>query len=391
MSLNPVITTLGRRIRLALIGGGTGSFIGRMHRSAAALDNRYEIVAAVLSSHPERSRQAGKELGLPDNRVYPDVVTLLDSEAALDDGADAVAIMTPNDSHHPYSIAALERGFDVICDKPITNSVADAQDIVNKVKQSGQVFCLTHNYSGYPLVRQARAMVEAGDLGEIRLVQVEYVQGGKADEEKARDPEILKAWRYNSEKSGPSLVLGDIGTHAHQLLRFITRKEILELSAEIGTIVPLRKVHDFGGALLHLEGGARGILWVTQAAAGIENSLKIRVSGNKGSIEWWQEIPQRLSYYPLGKPAQIRTPNGPGTLPAAARASRIVAGHPEGFPAGFANIYSDVAEAIAARITGSQPDPLALWFPTAEDGLAGMKFIDACLKSTENQGAWTKL
>ena len=391
MSLNPVIEVLGRRIRLALIGGGTGSFIGRMHRSAAALDNRYDIVAAVLSSDPERSRQAGKELGLPGDRIYPDVLTLLDSEAALDNGADAVAIMTPNDSHHPYSIAALERGFDVICDKPLTNSVADAQDIVNTVKQSGQVFCLTHNYSGYPLVRQARAMVEAGDLGEIRLVQVEYVQGGKADEDKARDPDTLKAWRYNSEKSGPSLVLGDIGTHAHQLLRFITGTEILELSAEIGTIVPGRKVHDFGGALLHLEGGARGILWVTQAAAGIENSLKIRVSGNKGSIEWWQEIPQRLSYFPLGKPAQVRTPNGPGTLPAAARASRIVAGHPEGFPAGFANIYSDAAEAIAARITGTQPDPLALWFPTADDGLAGMKFIDACLKSTENQGAWTEL
>jgi predicted dehydrogenase len=269
--------------------------------------------------------------------------------------------------------------------------VAEAQDIVDKVKLTGQVFCLTHNYSGYPLVRQARAMVEAGDVGDIRLVQVEYVQGGNADEEKARDPKTLQAWRYNPEKSGPSLVLGDIGTHAHHLLRFVTGKEILELSAEIGTIVPGRTVHDFGGALLHLENGARGVLWVSQAAAGIENSLKIRVSGNRGSLEWWQEIPQRLSYFPLNKPAEIRTPNGPGTLPAAARASRIVAGHPEGFPAGFANIYSDAAEAIAARITGTRPDPLALWFPKAEDGLAGMKFIDACMKSSRSKGAWTTL
>ncbi|RKX77418.1 MAG: gfo/Idh/MocA family oxidoreductase [Spirochaetes bacterium] len=391
MSLNPVIEKLGRPIRLALIGGGPGSFIGRMHRSAARLDGRYDMVAAVLSSNPEKSRSAGLEIGIPADRAYSDVNDMLSAEAARKDGADAVAIMAPNLYHHPYTVAAMKAGFDVICDKPITNSIEDAEEIVKVAEETGLVFCLTHNYSGYPLVRQARAMVEAGEIGDLRLVQVEYVQGGKADESKKDDPTAHRGWKYDPEKSGPSLVLGDIGTHAHQLLRFITGKEISELSAEVGSIVPGRIVHDFAGAMLHLEGGARGMFWVTQAAAGIENSLKIRISGNKGSLEWWQEIPQRLNYYPLGQPAQVRTPNGPGTYPASARVCRVVAGHPEGFPEAFANIYSDAAEAIAARISGTKPDSLALWFPTAEDGLAGMQFTFACLKSSENGGEWTSL
>lgn len=391
MSLNPVTDLLGRRIRLALIGGGPGSFIGRMHRTAARLDGRYDIVAGVLSSNAEKSRKAGMDLGLAPERAYSDVATMLAAENLREDGADVVAIMTPNDSHHPYAIAAMDAGYDVICDKPMTNNIADAEEIVAKVKQTGQVFCLTHNYSGYPLVRQAKSMVEAGDIGDLRLVQVEYVQGGKADESKKDDPEAHRGWKYNPEISGPSLVLGDIGTHAHQLMRFITGREISEISAEVGSIVPGRVVHDFTGALLRIEGGARGVLWVTQAAAGIENCLKIRVSGTKGTIEWWQEVPQRLNYYPMGEPAQVRTPNGPGTYPASARVCRVVAGHPEGFPEGFANIYSDAAEAIAARITGTQADPLAMQFPKAEDGLEGMRFTLACLKSSENGGSWTSL
>lgn len=391
MSLNPVIEILGRPVRLALIGGGPGSFIGRMHRTAARLDGKYEIVAAVLSSDPERSLRAGRELGLAEERAYADVATMLNAEKSRSDGAEAVAIMTPNNSHHPYAMAAMAAGFHVICDKPITNTVGDAEELVAKADETGLIFCLTHNYSGYPLVRQARAMVEAGELGEIRLVQVEYVQGGKADESGKDDPTAHRGWKYNPEISGPSLVMGDIGTHAHQLLRFITGKEVNEVAAEVGSIVPGRIVHDFTGAMLRLEDGARGIFWVTQAAAGIENSLKIRISGNKGSIEWWQEVPQRLNFYPLNAPAQVRTPNGPGTLPPSSRACRVVAGHPEGFPEGFANIYSDAAEAIAASLTGQEPDPLALWFPTAEDGLAGMKFTMACLESADNNGVWTKL
>lgn len=391
MSLNPVIETLGRPIRLALIGGGPGSFIGRMHRTAARLDGRYEIVAGVLSSKPEKAKTAGREIGLDAERSYKDVPAMLAAEKTRKDGVDAVAIMTPNDSHVPYSIAAMEAGFHVICDKPLSNTIAEAENLVAAVRKQDRIFCLLHNYSGYPLVRQARAMVEAGELGEIRLVQVEYVQGGKADESKKDDPTAHRGWKYDPEISGPSLVLGDIGTHAHHLMCFITRKKIVELSAEVGAIVPGRKVHDFAGSLLRLEGGARGVFWVTQAAAGIENCLKIRVSGNKGSLEWWQEIPQRLNYYPLGQPAQVRTGNGPGSYPASTRICRVVAGHPEGFPEGFANIYSDAAEVIAAKITGTKPDPLALWHPTAEDGLAGVKFIMACLDSARNGGQWTAL
>ena len=299
--------------------------------------------------------------------------------------------MTPNDSHHPYAKAAMESGFHVICDKPITNTISDARDLADLADSTGLVFCLTHNYSGYPLVRQARAMVEAGELGDIRLVQVEYVQGGKADESKKDDPNAHRGWKYRKEISGPSLVLGDIGTHAHHLVRFITRLEVTEVSAEVGAIVPGRIVHDYTGAMLHLENGARGMFWVTQAAAGIENSLTIRVSGNRGSIEWRQEVPQRLHFYPLGAPMQVRTQNGPGTHPASARVCRVVAGHPEGFPEGFANIYSDAAEAIASKIAGAAPDPLSLWFPTALDGLMGMRFTMACLESSENSGNWTSL
>ena len=389
MSLNPVYTMLGRRLRLALIGGGPGSFIGAMHRQAARLDDRYEVVCGVLSADPERAGVAGRELGLDQDRAYADVEQMLAREAQRDDGAEVAAIMTPNDSHFPYACAALKQGLDVICDKPMTNTVAEAEELVRLVEERGLVFCLTHNYTGYPLVRQARAMIEDGQLGTIRLVQVEYVQGGKARED---DPDPGKGpvpWRFDPARSGPSLVLGDIGSHAHNLVRFITGLEVTEVAAEVGAIVPGRRVHDFAGALMRLEQGVRGCFWVTQAAAGVENCLRIRVSGTLGSLEWMQEQPQVLHFRPLGKPAQIRTPNGPGTLPLAARSSRIVAGHPEGFPDGFANLYSDAAEAIAARRSGLEANPLALYFPTAKDGLAGVRFIDSVLASSNQGGRWT--
>jgi len=389
MSLNPVITMLGRRLRLALVGGGPGSFIGAMHRQAARLDDRYELVSSVLSSDPERSRAAGKDLGLDESRIHSVVGTMLDTEATRPDGADVVAIMTPNDSHFPYAQAALEKGFDVICDKPMTNSVAEAEELVRLVEESGLIFCLTHNYTGYPMVRQARAMVENGELGVLRLVQVEYVQGGKAVED---DPDPARGpvpWRFDPARSGPSLVLGDIGTHAHNLVCFITGLEVTEVAAEVGAVVPNRVVDDFAGALLRLENGARGSFWVTQAAAGVENCLRIRVSGTEGSLEWMQEQPQALHFKPLQRPAEVRTPRGPNTLPLAARSSRIVAGHPEGFPDGFANLYSDAAEAIAARRSNQPADPLALCFPTAVDGLAGVRFIDRVLASSAAGGRWT--
>ena len=389
MSLNPVIETLGRRLRLAVIGGGPGSFIGAMHRQAARLDDRYELVAGVLSSNPEKSKKAGLELGLEAERAYRAVPELMETEVGREDGVDAVAIMTPNDSHYEYAVAALERGFDVICDKPMTNTLEEARSLHQKVEESGLVFCLTHNYSGYPMVRQAKAMVQDGQLGAIRLVQVEYVQGGKADENDP-DPSGDVPWRFDPAKGGPSLVMGDIGTHAHNLVRFITGLEVAEVAAEVGTIVPGRVVHDYAGALLRFDNGARGNFWVTQAAAGVENCLRIRVSGTQGSLEWMQEVPQSLTFKPLNGPSQTRTPNGPGTLPLAARASRIVAGHPEGFPDGFANIYSDAAEAIAARRAGIEADPLALYFPNSLDGLLGVQFVHSVLASSDANGKWVK-
>ena len=388
MSLNPVYALLGRRLRLAVIGGGPGSFIGAMHRQAAALDNRYELVAAALSSNPEKSLQAGRELGLAPQRVHATGLALIASEAVHPEGADVIAIMTPNDSHFELASAALAHGFDVICDKPMTNTLDEAERLHTVVRASGRVFCLTHNYTGYPMVRQARAMVAAGNLGVIRLVQVEYVQGGKARE---TDPSPEQNWRYNPARGGPSLVMGDIGTHAHNLLRFVTGLEVEEVAAEVGSIVPGRVVHDYAGAMLRLSNGARGTFWVTQAAAGVENGLRIRVSGSLGTLEWEQELPQILDYKPLDGPAQVRTPNGPGTLPLAARASRIVKGHPEGFPEAFANLYSDAAEAIAARRAGTVPDPLALCFPNSCDGLLGVRFVAAVVQSSAANGAWVRL
>lgn len=398
MSLNAVISILGRRLRLAVIGGGPGSFIGAMHRQAARLDDRYELVAAALSSDPQVCVSAGRELGLPLARCYANGLDLITGEARLnntgDAGADVVAIMTPNDSHFEFAMAALAAGFDVICDKPMTNTLAEATALHQRVLQTGLVFCLTHNYTGYPMVRQARAMVQDGQLGPIRLVQVEYVQGGNA-----RNGPVRKAWKADPVRGGPSLVMGDIGTHAHNLMRFITGLEISEVAAEVGSIVPGRLTHDFAGALLRFGSGAkdeagslsaRGSFWVTQAAAGVENCLRIRVSGALGSLEWMQEVPQALTFKPLDGPSQNRTPNGPGTLPLSARASRIVAGHPEGFHESFANVYSDAAEAIAARRAGKSCDPQALQFPNSHDGLMGVVFVDSVIQSSQKNGAWTR-
>ena len=387
MGLNPVIDMLGRRLRLAVIGGGSGSFIGAMHRQSARRDDRYQIVTGIFSSDQAKSKKDALELGIESDRVYPDVKALLDGEASRKDGIDAVAIMTPNDSHFDYSMWALERGIDVICDKPMTNTLAEAEALHKKVQETGLVFCLTHNYTGYPMVRQAKAMVDAGELGTIRLVQVEYVQGGKADEEKTFSPDN---WKFDPVRGGPSRVMGDIGTHAHNLTRFITGLEVDEVAAEVGAIVPKRIIHDFGGAMLRFSNGARGSFWVTQAAAGVENCLRIRVSGTKGSLEWMQEFPQALTFKPLKGPSENRTPNGPGTLPLSVRCTRLVAGHPEGFPDGFANIYSDAAEAIAARRAGKQADPLALYFPSSFDGLMGVRFVDSVIASSEANGQWTK-
>ena len=382
---NAVVEALGRRLRLAVIGGGPGSFIGEMHRAAARLDDRYRIVAAALSSDPGRARAAALRIGVPAERAYGSGAELIDREAARADGADVVAIMTPNDTHREYCLAALERGFDVICDKPLANSLDDALAVVRAVRQTGKVFALTHNYTGYPMVRQARAMVAAGELGELRLVQVEYVQGGNAAVDAGSDG---ARWRFDPARSGPSLILGDIGTHAHHLVCYVAGVELQAVAADVGAIVPGRQIHDYAGVLLRFAGGARGCLWATQAAAGVESSLGFRISGALGTVEWHQDRANELRFLPLAEPAQVRTRNGPGTLPLSARGSRVGKGHPEGFHEGFANIYADAAEAIAARRSGRVPDPLALHFPTVADGARGLAFVEAALASSAAGGGW---
>ena len=390
MSLNRVVEILKRRLRLAVIGGGPGSFIGGTHRQASRIDDAYELVGGVLSSSAEKSVAYGLDIGFAKDRAYPSVDEMLQAERDRPDGADVVAVMTPNDTHYEYSSAALQSGFDVICDKPMTNTLDEAQNLYQHVEETGRIFCLTHNYTGYPMVREAKAMVMADRVGEIRLVQVEYVQGWNADEKDPVQPDGLLPWRFDPTKGGPSLVMGDIGSHAHHLIRFITGLEIEEVAAEIGCSVPSRKAHDFAGGLLRLVNGARGSFWVTQAAAGVENCIRIRISGSKGSLEWEHEKPQKLVFKPIDGPVQIRTPNGPGTSKLARRGCRIAAGHPEGYQDAFATIYLDAAEVIASRLAGITPDPLTGYFPNATDGLKGLQFIHAVIASGKMNGKWVR-
>jgi len=351
------------------------------------LDDRYEVVASVMASIPERAREQGIQAGISPDRAYGDLEEMLEQESGHDGRIDAVAIMTPNHQHYAQCEAVLANGLHVICDKPLTTNLPDALDLVKSVREAGAVFCFTHNYSGYPMVRQARAMVEAGELGEIRQVNVEYSQGQLSSYVEPNAPERLK-WRLDPQRGGPSAVLGDIGTHAHQLLTFITGMQLKQVNADVGPTVPERQTDDYAGMLLRLDNGARGTLWVTQAASGSENVLRIKVFGSKGGLEWEQNSPNYLKHMVQFEPARILSRGLPGLSPAAQRASRIPTGHPEGFFEAFANLYSDAAEAIAAKISGKPADPLALDFPTVEDGARGISFIEAAKQSSADGGCW---
>jgi predicted dehydrogenase len=382
--VNPTVRALGRRLRLGVVGGGPGSFIGPVHRAAARIDDGYEISAGVLSSDPERARAAALEVGIAADRAYPHWREMLAREQARDDGIEVVAIMTPNDSHVPIALAALDAGLDVLCDKPLATSLEDALRLVRKVRESGLVFCLTHNYSGYPMVRQARAMVAAGEIGAVRQVQLEYVQPQRATlvERERAD------WHFVPERIGPSLVLGDIGTHAHHLGAFVSGLDLDRVMADVGAVVPGRAADDTAHLLLRYAGGARGAMWVTQAAAGAEHGLSVRIFGERGGLEWHQEQPNHLLHRRLDDFPRLLTRRIDGRLaPEATRAARVEIGHPEGYQEAFANLYRDAALAIVARRTGRPCDPLALDFPTALDGAKGMKFIEAALESSRT-GRW---
>lgn len=372
------------RIRLGMVGGGNDAFIGGVHRIAARIDDKYELVAGALSSTPEKARASGEALGLP--RIYEDFKDMAIREARRKDGIEAVSIVTPNHVHYAAAREFLKRGIHVICDKPLTSTLADAKKLVKAAEESDALFILTHNYTGYPMIRQARQMVADGDLGKIRVVQVEYPQDWLSEEQDFKQAE----WRTDPARSGAGGSTGDIGTHAFNLACFVTGLEVESLAADIQAFVPGRKVDDNAHVLLRFAGGARGMLWCSQVAPGNENALKLRVYGEKGGIEWSQEDPNYLWYTPLGEPKRLITRNGAGAGDAAARVSRTPGGHPEGYLEGFANIYSEAAEAIIAARSGKKPGKEVV-YPTVQDGLAGVKFVDACVRSSAKNAGWVKL
>ena len=336
-----------QRIRLGMVGGGSDAFIGGVHRIAARMDDRFELVAGALSSTPERSRKSGEELGL--SRIYDDYTKMAQREVRRKDGIEAVSIVTPNHVHYLAAREFLKRGIHVICDKPLTSTLADAKKLVKAAETSEALFILTHNYTAYPMVRQAREMISSGDIGSVRVVQVEYPQDWLSIEQDFKQAN----WRTDPERSGAGGCTGDIGTHAYNLACFVSGLTVNSLAADIQAFVPGRQVDDNAHVMLRFNGGARGMLWSSQVAVGNENALRIRVYGDKGGLEWAQEDPNYLWFTPFGEPKRLITRNGAGAGNAAARLSRVPPGHPEGYLEGFANIYTEAAEAIIAARTGT--------------------------------------
>jgi predicted dehydrogenase len=388
---NTVVAMLGRPLRLGVVGGGPDSFIGFMHRGGAVHDGRFTIEAGVLSSDPSRSRERGVALGLAPDRAYASVPAMLAGEARRGDGIEALAVMTPNDSHHAICVAALDAGLDIVCDKPLTNSLADARDLLARTRRGGHVFCVTHTYAGYPMLRQARAMMGEGMLGALRMVQVHYLQAGMAVRHEDGPLTGKFRWKLDGARGGPSLVLGDIGTHAFHLAEFVSRMRAVALAADLGALMPGRAVHDYGAAHLRFANGARGSLLVSQAAAGAENNVVIRVFGERGMVEWQHADPNYLLHAPLGEPVRRLGRGEPYLLPAAQRVSRAPRGHPEAMREAFANLYGDAAEAMAARRSGRAADPLALEFPDVLEGARGVAFIETSLASHAADGRFAEL
>ncbi len=379
----------GRRIRLGMVGGGEGAFIGGVHRIASRLDDRYDLVAGALSSTPEKAARSGAALGLDPERSYPDFATMARAEAARPDGIEAVSIVTPNHMHGPAILAFLDAGIHVICDKPLTTSLREARSLKDAVDRSGRIFALTHNYTGYPLVRQARAMVAAGELGRIRVVQVEYPQDWLA--ERLEDTGQKQAeWRTDPARTGAGGCIGDIGTHAFNLAEFVAGAEVDALCAELTTFVEGRRVDDDAQILMRWGDGAKGMLWASQVSPGHENGLKIRIYGTKGGLEWVQAEPNRMVWSPLGANQQIVTRNGAGADAANRRMSRIPGGHPEGYLEAFANLYTEIGDAIVAARDGGRPSPEVL-YPTIDDGVRGLAFIEAAIRSSRDGGIWTTM
>jgi predicted dehydrogenase len=387
MPIDAAHTAREPRLRLGMVGGGRDAFIGAVHRIAARIDDQYELVAGCFSSNPEKALASAADLGV--SRAYTSFAEMASRESRRKDGIDAVAIVTPNHMHAPVALQFLKRGIHVICDKPLTATLPEAKKLAKAAEASGVVFALTHNYTGYPMIRQAKAMVDAGELGEIRLVQVEYAQDWLAEPIETTGQKQA-GWRTDPAQTGAGGSTGDIGTHAFNLANFVTSLTLDSLAADLQAFVPGRRVDDNGNVLLRYQGGARGMLWCSQVAAGCENGLRLRVYGTKAGIEWEQENPNYLWVGPLGKPKYRLTRGGAGAGEAAGRMTRVPSGHPEGYLEGFANIYAEAARAIIARRDGTALDP-AVTFPGLKEGLEGVAFVDACVRSSARNAAWVKL
>ena len=375
----------GRPLRLAVIGGGPGAWIGEMHRGASQMDGHWRVVAGVFSSDPVRSRAAGMALGLAPERAYGEVAQMLAGERTRDDAIDAVAIMTPNDTHHPYAAAALDAGFDVVGDKPVAHDFAQACDLLQRTRKGGRLFAVAHGYSAYPMTRYARHLVREGVLGDIRLVQVEYIQSGLATRVEDGPPSRRYDWILDPKRSGLALVMGAIGCHAQHLACFVADASVAKVSAEVGALMPGRKVIDHVSALLAFDNGARGTFTVTQAAAGAENDIRLRVFGAKGSLEWSH---RQASYLQLAIQGEAPRTIGRGDAflpPEILTAGRTPRGHPEGLREAFANIYSEMAAERMALNLGEAP--IHAPYPRIADGAHTMAFIEACIRSHED-GRW---
>ena len=379
----------GGRIRLGMVGGGEGAFIGAVHRLAARMDDHYDLVAGALSSTPEKAQRSGAALGLAADRIYDDFEAMAKTEAKRSDGIEAVAIVTPNHMHAGPAYAFLKAGIHVTCDKPLTTSLAEAKKLKAAADKSGLIFAVTHNYTGYPLVRRAREMVGAGDLGEIRLVQVEYPQDWLTGPTETTGNKQAE-WRIDPKRSGAGGAIGDIGTHAFNLADYVSAIEVSELSAELTSFGPGRQLDDNVQIMLRYASGARGALWASQVAPGNENGLRLRIYGTKGGLHWVQTDSNQMLWSPLNQSTRIITRGGPDSGAAAGRVTRVPPGHPEGYLEGFANIYSEIAIAIKAARTGKKP-PKGMHFPTIDDGVKGLAFIEAAVKSSRANGKWTKL
>jgi predicted dehydrogenase len=383
---------MNRKLRMGMVGGGTDAFIGAIHRLAAFMDNQIELVCGCFSINPEISKSSGKLYYLPEDRVYETYQEMFENEAQLPEGErmDFVSIVTPNFVHFAPAMMALEKGFNVVLDKPITFTLDEALQLKAKVEETGLTLALTHTYSGYPAVKHARKMVADGELGKIRKIFVEYPQGWlSAKVEDQGNPQA--SWRTDPKRSGKAGCMGDIGTHAHQLAEYISGQKVTELCAELNVFVPNRMLDDDGAALLRFDGGAKGVLVATQIAAGEENAIKIRIYGEKGGLEWAQMEPNTLIAKWLDQPTQILRVGTSLNSDIAAHNTRTPGGHPEGYLEAFANIYRNFASTVMAKMDGVEPSPAMLDFPNVEDGIRGMQFIDTVVKAGyDDETKWVK-